>query len=427
MDLIALAASATPPVPESPSLWKSAAEALLIGLIFGAQRETSLPASASGLRDFLMVAMIGAVCGMLGQPLVTVAAMGVAALAWPHFHDRPDETSGLTTRLAAIATFLLSALATMPGVPEAEPVALALAVIAAGVLEMKRQVHKFFREVITDAEFNDTLKFLGIVFVIYPLLPDGRFGPYGAFEPRKIWVFVILLSSISYVGYFLEKFVGGTWGLRLTALLGGLSSTTAATGAFAKDARENPHRMVALWQATTLANAIQFPRVLTLIAALNWPLAYALFWPLLAMAAAGVVVSFLPLPSGPTVAPGAPTVPLRNPFRLRPALRFGLVFAVMMVATRAAAAVYGEAALLVTSMIGGLIDVDGIVVSTSEVQAAGRIGDVGAKQAILLALAMNAVFKTGLAYAGRNGRFGVRVLLSFVVMLSAGALTLWLS
>jgi uncharacterized membrane protein (DUF4010 family) len=426
MDLLLLIASATPPVPASPNPWKSVAEALLIGLIFGAQRESSLPPSSAGLRDFTLVAMTGAACGLLNQPLVTMITMAAMVLAWPSFHPTgSDESPGLTTRLAAVTTFLLAHLATVPNIPLGEPIAIALAVVAAALLEMKRQVHTFFREVITNVELNDTIKFLAVIFVIYPLLPEGRFGPYGAFEPRKIWVFVMLVSSISYLGYFFEKFIGGTWGLRLTGLLGGISSTTAATSAFAKDARENPGRIGALWQATTLANAVQFPRVLALTAALNWPLAIAMAWPLMVMSAAGVLLSFLPVAARPPDASPQTTVPLRNPFRLRPALRFGLIFAAMLVVSRAAAAIYGTTAVYLTSLIGGLIDVDVIVVSTSETQAAGRIGGTEAREAIFLALVMNAVFKTGLAYSGGSQAFGQRVALSFLVMLAVGGLMLW--
>jgi uncharacterized membrane protein (DUF4010 family) len=76
-------------------------------------------------------------------------------------------------------------------------------------------------------------------------------------------------------------------------------------------------------------------------------------------------------------------------------------------------------------LIGGLIDVDVIVVSTSELQAAGKVEGTSAKEAIFLALLMNAIFKTGLAYSGGNRAFGRRVALSFVAMLTVGAAMLW--
>ena len=76
------------------------------------------------------------------------------------------------------------------------------------------------------------------MLVIYPLLPQGSFGPYAFFSPRQVWMFVILISSISYVGYFLEKFLGEERGMLYTSVLGGLASTTAATLHFARESRE---------------------------------------------------------------------------------------------------------------------------------------------------------------------------------------------
>ncbi len=76
------------------------------------------------------------------------------------------------------------------------------------------------RETITAQEFNATLGFVTVVLVIYPLLPAGTFGPYAFFSPRQVWMFVILISSISYIGYFLEKFLGEEKGLVYTAILG---------------------------------------------------------------------------------------------------------------------------------------------------------------------------------------------------------------
>ena len=40
-------------------------------------------------------------------------------------------------------------------------------------------------------------------------------------KPSQVWKFVILISSISYLGYFFQKFLGEEKGLIYTALLGG--------------------------------------------------------------------------------------------------------------------------------------------------------------------------------------------------------------
>ena len=111
--------------------------------------------------------------------------------------------------------------------------------------------------------------------VIYPLLPDGAYGPYAFFDPRQIWKFVILISSISYLGYFLEKFLGEEKGLFYTSVLGGLASTTAATMLFARESKERPEDTFGLWRAFVIANTVQFPRTFLIVVAVSPELARA--------------------------------------------------------------------------------------------------------------------------------------------------------
>jgi uncharacterized membrane protein (DUF4010 family) len=409
--------SSVPPVPEGYEPWKALAEALLIGLLIGAQRESSKSNPKGGVREFVLVAVTGAVCGLLNSPPLAIACLFVVTALWI-MHQWQTQDPALTTGFALAATYVLAFLASVPNFAQGEPIAVGLAVVTVGLLEYKQQLRTFFRETLTDKEFIDTVRFIAMVLVIYPALPAGRFGPYDFFEPRKVWVFVILVSSISYAGYFLEKFVGGKWSLRLTAVLGGIASTTAATTAFAKNSKDAPEKSVAYWQAAAIANAIQFPRVLALIFAISAPLAQALAWPLLAAAATGLLIGCAVRPN---VNAGPSDVPLRNPFSLRSALRFGLVFAAITLLVRAVAANFGAGALLTTAGIAGLVDVDSIVVSTSELLSLNQVNSTTAGYAIFLALAANAVFKAGIALSGGSPVFGLRVAASLAAMIATGA------
>ena len=127
--------------------------------------------------------------------------------------------------------------------------AIGVTIVVAAFLEARQRLHKLLRETITEQEFNATLAFVGVVLVIYPLLPTGSYGPYQFFNPRQVWMFVILISSISYLGYFLEKFLGEEKGLIYTSILGGLASTTAATLLFARLSKERPEETLGPWQA----------------------------------------------------------------------------------------------------------------------------------------------------------------------------------
>jgi uncharacterized membrane protein (DUF4010 family) len=310
-----------------------------------------------------------------------------------------------------------------PGNPVASKLAIAVAIVMVAFLEAKRSLHRFVRQTITETEFNDTIWFLALIFVILPLLPEGRFGPYDAFEPRKVWFFVILVSSISYVGYFLQKFLGSGTGLKLTAVLGGLASTTAATLAFARQAQENPADMRKFWYAAVIANAIQFPRILVILYVVNDQLALAASPVLLAMSAAGLLLGLV-LSRRMPAQDSEEGVGTGNPFRLGPALKFGLVFAVILFVSEAATMEFGGEGLYLASLVGGTMDADAVALTVASLQGQGKVAMGTGMWVLLLALLMNALLKTGLAGYAAGKAFAWRVALGFVVMFAAGAVTL---
>ena len=219
---------------ELPAAFRAIGEALLIGLLVGVEREASSEERHAGVRDFLIIALSGGLCGLLGNSWLTGAALISIAGLLGVFHLQVKDRTGITTEMAAVATFALGYLTASPSVPQGAPLAIGVTIVVVAFLEAKRSLHKFVRETINEREFNNTLQFLAMIFVVYPVLPQGQFGPYQFFAPRQVWLFVILVSSISYLGYFLEKFLGERKGMDFASILGGLASTTAATTAFAR-------------------------------------------------------------------------------------------------------------------------------------------------------------------------------------------------
>jgi uncharacterized membrane protein (DUF4010 family) len=417
---------APPVLPHEFAVWRSIGEALLIGLLVGAQRESSRrddgeDESRPGLRDFIVIAAAGGVCG-LQQNAALTAVGGLSVLAILLLSKLRSGKGGMTTELAGTAVFCLSYVTTSPDFAAGEPMAIAVAVIMTLFLEARRRLHHFFRETITEVEFADTLRFLALIFVIFPVLPEDAYGPYHFFNPRQVWTFVILVSSISYIGYFLEKFLGATRGLWITSVLGGLASTTAATSAFAEDVREQPGRLLEFWKAATLANAIQFPRILILLGVISPALAGAAAAPLGAMTLAGLLLALLIRPSSRTAAGEQRRIKVRNPFSLGPALKFGAAFTAIVFLVKAASAHFGQGVLLLTAAVGGLLDVDAIAVTAAQMTNAGAVQASGAALAVLVALVANALFKTGLAWTAGTPAFAARIGASFIILLGAGAL-----
>ena len=393
------------------------AAALLVGALIGAQREAT-PGDHPGLRDFLLIALAGGVCGLLENPnLAAAALLAIAAMLTVfHFEEREKRT-GITTELAGVATFTLALLAAAPRTRLGEPVAIAIAILIAVFLEAKQRLQHLLRETIAGSEFNATLAFVTVVLVVYPLLPVGTFGPYMFFSPRQVWMFVILVSSISYVGYFLEKFLGAEKGLVYTSLLGGLASTTAATLHFARLSKERPEELLEQLRGFLIANTVQFPRTFLLVVLVNQDLAVACAWPLALMTLAGIALSEL---AGwrarrnphPETKPGS--AEHRNPFRLVPALRFGALFTVVVFLSKVATARAGSQAFLGSSLLGGLVDVATVVAPAADLLRAHSIAIQTAEGAVLLALASNAVLKIVLAATTASRAFTLRLAIPYL-------------
>jgi uncharacterized membrane protein (DUF4010 family) len=90
------------------------------------------------------------------------------------------------------------------------------------------------------------LRLLIATFIALPLLPDQPIDPWDALNPYKLWLLVILISSLSLVGYVLTRILGQAREAGLTGLTGGLASSTAVTLSFAKQAHDKPQLANAL-------------------------------------------------------------------------------------------------------------------------------------------------------------------------------------
>ena len=255
----------------------------MIGVLVGAQREHSKLSPDFGIREFVLCAAVGASCGLQHSPVLTAAALASVIVVLMAFRiKKPAEESGFTTDLAMLSVFCLSYICALSESDNARAAVIGMSVIITFLLESKDKVRKFFTETLTSSEFSGTLLFLALVFIIYPILPEGDYGPYNGFSPRDIWTFVILVSFVSFGGYFLEKYMGASKGLRITAILGGIASTTATTLSLSKEAKSNPSKLNTYWQAATLTNAVQFPRLLAFLSAISPPISVDAAAPLLA-------------------------------------------------------------------------------------------------------------------------------------------------
>ncbi len=392
--------------------------AFAIGFLIGSERESATGEKAAGIRDFIIFSIIGAITGLLAGVWLTVAALlGIVAILVVYRVQHP-ERGGITTETSAIATFFLGYLTQ----GEYTQLALGLAILMVALLSYKKSLHRFVKETKTEREYSDTLKFLTVVAIIYPLLPEGAFGPYDFFKPRQVWLFIIFIATVSYVGYFFTKFLGAERGLIFTGFLGGVASTTAATLAFARSAKENPSMVATYGRAAVVANAVQFPRVLLVLLAINSSFARYCLVPLLLMSLAGFFLSFvLSRFASDASAAERNEIPLKNPFSLWPVLKFGALFTAILLFTKVFIVAFGQRGVFLTSFIGGILDVDAIAISLGDLLTKhSQMTTNNGLIALLLALAANAMLKSIIAWQAGTSALAWRLVAAFIIMFAVG-------
>ena len=402
--------------------FKILGEALALGLLVGAERYRGRQPGEkkiAGVRTFGIVCLLGALSGLFATTAVTVAVfVAVAALVLVGYYRSPSESLGLTTEFAALLTFWVGHL-----LNSHESAAISLGIVLTIFLASKRTLHHFVREQISESEFEATLKFLAVALVVYPILPDREMGPYGFFNAREVWGMVILVSSISYGGYFLIRWLGERRGLMLASLAGGIVSTTAVTMSLAERSRKAPEASRRLGTAAVLANAVQGPRLLLLLWVVEPDLALTLAPALLAMAAVGLAGSWLLARRSGTES-GA-ELQLRNPYSVLPALKFGLFFIAVMLLVKVASQWLGDRGILVASAVAGTASTSAVTLTVSRLLEQGSLTPLVAAGSVIVAIAANALSKWVLTLIHGTRRMAIFLGGGLATMIAAAFLVLY--
>ncbi|HUG09781.1 MAG TPA: MgtC/SapB family protein [Opitutaceae bacterium] len=338
--------------------------ALALGFLIGIERERSASTkpgrSTAGLRTFTLVSLSGFGCAWLQQAgvafavpvgLLAFAALGVSA----YFAKLNEGRLGWTTEAMVLLAYLIGALSLT-----AEPwLPLSLGIIGTLLLSEKARFEHFV-QTLDNSEFLAVLKFLIVTALILPLLPDRAFTQFGL-NPSKLWMIVVLVSSVGFAGYFLIRRFGQTSGWWLSGVAGGIVSSTALSVAAGRIAQKNPAQAQHALQAVVLASSVMYLRLLALIALISPEFALALWWRLALLCAAGLVIAWLVRPRKDDA--GGSVTSMQNPFEVLPALVFAALFVVFTVVTALVRTHFGDSGLLVLSALIGLSDITPVVLS----------------------------------------------------------------
>lgn len=404
--------------------------ALAIGLLIGVERGWQDRAAQegeriAGVRTYGLIGLLGGCAALLSEHvgplslgLMFVALAGVLAAVYVVNLQRADDV-GITSLVAGLLTFVLGAMAVTGEVV----IASALAVVIVLLLSYKPLLHGWL-EALERKELQAGIKLLLISVVLLPALPDEGFGPWQALNPYAIWWMVVLIASISFVGYFAMKIGGARHGILFTGLFGGLASSTALTLHFSRLSHSDRAMTPILAMGILFACGTMFPRMLLVATVLNPRLFEHLLIPAVVMAS----LIYLPVLYYWRLHRRQDTElvsTLKNPLELKTALVFGLLLGLVMLLGQALKAWFGDTGLLALAAASGVADVDAITLSLARMSVAEvqlRVASMG----VVIAAAANTLTKAGLAGVVGGGRIGLFVGIPLLVSAVSGVLLGWL-
>jgi len=375
--------------------------ALGLGALIGLERERTRGGGESfaGVRTFSLVALFGALAvyasELSGLPwLVGLVFLAILALVVTAYQTTArDGDVGATTEVSILITFFVGSICAWGQVG----IAGAVTVVTMLLLALKGWLHNL-AERIEASDVEATLKFAIITLIVLPLVPNTNFGPEGleVINPYKTWLMVVLIAGLNFVGYILVKVLGREHGFGITGLLGGLVSSTAVTLGFSQRSRAEPGLTPVLALAILLAWTVMFFRVVVEVGVVNFSLAQDLAMGMLLMGVVSVGISLLLFRRGRSEAV-AEVQSGHNPFELGDAIKFGVLFAVVIFVASAAQLYFGDTGLYLAGALAGLTDVDAIALSMASLAKQDPASSGVAARTIVIAVISNTMVKCGMA------------------------------
>ena len=405
--------------------------ALAVGLTIGLERgwkEREAPEGSrvAGWRTFGLIGFAGGLWALLANGSALVLALALlAVVAILTAADRRKAAANAdrsaTTLIAAVVTFTLGGLAGGGRLVEAA----AAAVTVSLLLSAKSTLHGWLRR-FSEAELKAFLRFLLISVVILPLLPDRGLGPFGVLNPRQLWLTVVVVAGVSFGGYVAIRIWGQRTGAILTALLGGIVSSTAIALDFARRSKTPIVSPKILAAGVMLATAVSFARTLALVALFKTGFLPEVAVPIATMAIVSLVTAWLLWRRTADQQSTTQAASVRNPLELRSAVQLGILLAAMLVLSEWLRPRVGTIGIGALIALGGTIDVDAATISVCKMVGTD-LAEHSAAVILFLSLVGNGLLKIAVVCLFGARALWTRTLLGYAATILAGASALALS
>ncbi len=352
-------------IPNIPDVLVQFVVVLLLSLLIGLEQrryhdeENEEMVLLGTDRTFTLIGLFGFLMYILDEKNFVLFITGGVMLSilfgiFYYWKIKNIHTYGVTNILVALVTYSLGPIVIT------QPLWFSLLVVVSILIMVPmKQFFGNLSKKIDENEFITIAKFIIIAGVILPILPRTTEIPFINISAYNLWLTVVVVSSISYLSYLLQKFVFKKSGIVISGILGGFYSSTATTLIISRKSREMKPDSNTYAASIVLATAMMYVRILILMFIFNsalgmFLLPYFIILILLSLAV-GFGIHYIKLPktnSAETI------IHDKNPLELKIAALFAVLFVLFSFLTHYIVQNYGTGGLNILSYVVGFTDID---------------------------------------------------------------------
>jgi len=424
---------------------------ILLGAFVGVQREMKLQKGHyqdfAGFRTFTFISLLGYILGYLSfevlksSALLVASVIGFFILMSVSYFVLTRKYKGYVSEISQITALLTFLIGILVSIQEYY-FAIVLSIIISTILVLGTSLHSFAKQ-LNITEVYATMKFAIITFIILPILPNENYGPldspslsnfflkffteetlkeFAIFNFFHIWLMVVFISAITYVGYILIKIFGARRGILFTGILGGLMSSTILTSSFSLESKRLKALSSPLLIGIILASSIMFFRIIFEVIIVNVALLPEVLF-LSLMGFTGLIIVVYLYTRNTKIHVG--TVKQKSPFTLIPAIEFAVFFFVIIFLTKMFTIMFGDKGIYFVAFFSGFADVDVITLTLSKMALESQISNLTAATGIFIAAFSNTIFKAGITYYLGSKLLFRKAFISYAIIVIVGLISLF--
>ena len=408
--------------------------ALLVGILVGIERTMMASkedeVKGAGIRTFALVSITGFFLVNLfeGEGLLlttTVIIFSVLFLLIPVFRYKKGSI-GLTTSGALVITLLIGMI-----FGYRQPF---LGLVASSFLlaltSSKRILHRF-AEILSREEFLSAVRFLIVAGILLPITYTlgpihPLVGPGRVFDPLQALTMVLFVSGISFLSYLVMKTYGAKKGIQISAFIGGLVSSAAATASISQRSKSLKGKFSSAL-GIHLSNLSMFIKdyvIILTVGGIRLGRRFVIPLTILISITLVYVILYRKKIQREKKRSERARLDLGSPFALIPATKFGLLFSIIWVSSYYLQNYMGAYGVYMVS-VGGLISTTSVSASISTLYITGEISGTTALSTMLLAFGFGSISKVLIARTSSKG-LSRKITLSMLILTTTSFILVFL-